>query len=122
MNVKYMTRESIALFLLRCAIASVFIYAAVASFLNPDNWVEFFPLFLQQAIPEHILITGFSVYEIIMAVWLLSGKFTFYAAVISALTISGIVIFNLSVLDVIFRDFAIMLSAVSLAVFTYKKK
>jgi uncharacterized membrane protein YphA (DoxX/SURF4 family) len=117
-----MKRETIAYFFLRGAIASVFIYAAIASFFDPDNWIEFFPLFLQQAVPEHILISFFSIYEIILASWLLSGKFTFYAAVLSILTISGIIIFNLSVLDVVFRDFAIVLSAVSLAVFTYKKK
>jgi uncharacterized membrane protein YphA (DoxX/SURF4 family) len=117
-----MKRETIAFFILRCAIASVFIYAAIASFLSPDDWVEFFPLFIQKAIPEHILISVFSFYELVLATWLIYGKYTFYAAVLAALTISGIIIFNLNVLDIVFRDFAIILSAVSLAVFTYKKK
>lgn len=117
-----MKRDTVALFILRCAIASVFIYAAITSFLAPDDWVEFFPLFLQKAIPEHMLIGVFSFYELVLAAWLIYGKYTFYAAVLAAVTISSIIIFNLTVLDIVFRDFAIILSAASLAVFTYKKK
>jgi len=117
-----MKQQTVAFLLLRTAIASVFAYASVASFLSPDNWIGFFPLFLQHAVPENILLNGFSLYEILLAVWLISGKFTFYAAVLSVLTIGGIIVFNLNLLDIVFRDFAIVLAAASLAVFSYKNK
>lgn len=107
--------------MLRAAIASVFAYAAVASFISPDNWIGYFPIFLRHAIPQNILLNGFSVYELLLAVLLLWGKFTFYAAILAALTLCGIMVFNSDQLDIIFRDFAIILSAASLAVFTYKK-
>jgi uncharacterized membrane protein YphA (DoxX/SURF4 family) len=116
-----MKYNRLAFFFLRAAIASVFAYAAIGSFLTPDNWIGFFPSFLRQLVPQPLLLSGFSVYELFLAVWLLSGKYTFYAAILAALTLSGIIVFNYDQLDIIFRDFAIILSAISLAIFTYKK-
>jgi uncharacterized membrane protein YphA (DoxX/SURF4 family) len=116
-----MNQKSFAFFLLRAAIASVFAYASIASFITPDNWIGYFPLFLRHLVPQPILLTGFSLYEFALAVWLLSGRFTFYAAILSLLTLSGIIVFNITQLDIVFRDFAIILSAASLAVFSYKK-
>jgi len=117
-----MNQKSFAFFLLRAAIAIVFAYAAIASYITPGNWLGYFPLFLRNLVPQTILLTGFSIYELLLAVWLLSGKFTFYAAVVALLTLCGIVLSNLYALDILFRDFAIILSAASLAVFTYKNK
>ena len=116
-----MNQKTFAFFLLRSAIASVFGYAAIASFVTPDNWIGYFPLFLRHIIPQSILLTFFSVYELILAVWLLVGKFIFIAAILAAVTLSGIIIFNIDQLDIVFRDFTIILAALSLAVFTYKK-
>lgn len=116
-----MDRKTLAFFLWRTAIASVFAYAAIASFLTPDNWIGYFPEFLRHLVPQNILLGGFSLYELALAVWLLSGKLTFYAAVLAAITLIGIVSFNIAQLDIVFRDFAIILSAASLAMFTFKK-
>jgi len=116
-----MKQNNLALFILRTAIASVFAYAAISSFITPDNWIGYFPSFLRHLIPQNILLTGFSIYELALAVWLLSGKFTFFAALLSVLTLTGIIVVNFDQLDILFRDFAIILSAVSLAVFSYKK-
>ncbi len=115
-----MNKTTIGLILLRLSIASVFVYAAIASFITPENWIGYFPQFLQHAIPQQILLTGFSLYEILLAVWLLSGKKTFYAAILAACTLFGIIVANVVEIDILFRDFAIILAAFSLAVFTYK--
>jgi hypothetical protein len=116
-----MNQQRFAFFLLRSAIASVFAYAAIASFITPDNWIGFFPIFLSRIVPQNILLTSFSIYELALAVWFLTGKFTFYASLLAILTLSGIIIFNIDQLDIVFRDFAIILSAASLVAFTYKK-
>jgi uncharacterized membrane protein YphA (DoxX/SURF4 family) len=115
-----MKQKTVAFFLLRAAIASVFAYAAIASFITPDNWIGFFPLFLQHLVPQNFLLNGFSIYELLLAVWLLSGKFTFYAAILSCITLSGVILFNINLLDIVFRDFAIVVAAASLAGFSYK--
>ncbi|HWY79849.1 MAG TPA: DoxX family membrane protein [Candidatus Sulfotelmatobacter sp.] len=116
-----MNQKKLAFLFLRAAIASVFAYAAIASLITPDNWIGFFPIFLRHLIPQQILLGGFSFYEIILAVCLALGKFTFFAAILAALTLSGIIVFNFSQIDIVFRDLAIILSALSLATFTYKK-
>ena len=58
-------------------------------------------------------------YQIGLALWLLSGKYTFYAAILAAVTLLGIIFPNISDLDVIFRDVAIFFGAVALALLTY---
>lgn len=116
-----MNQKIFAFSLLRSAIASVFVYAAIASFVTPDNWIGYFPLFLRHLIPQSLLLTFFSVYELVLAIWLLTGKYTFFAAILAAVTLSGIIVFNIDQLDIVFRDLAIILAALSLATFTYKK-
>lgn len=115
-----MNKKVFANFLLRLAIASVFAYAAIASFIAPLNWIGYFPVFLRDIVPQQILLNGFSLYELVLSLWLLSGKKTFYAAVIATITLVGIIIANIGLTDILFRDFAIILAAASLAVSEYK--
>src|SRR3989344_4625679 len=103
-------------------LALMFMYAALSSFRSPNNWIGFFPSFVLDLIPSTILLTSFSVIELIVAVWLISGKYTLYAALVSAAMLLGIVIFNLGVLDVVFRDVGLGFAAIALAVLHYKKK
>lgn len=102
-------------FLLRIGLAIVFGYAATASFLDPIAWQGYFPRFLRELIPANILLTTFSIYEILLALWLLSGKYTYYAAILASITMAAIVLPNLNQLDVIFRDIAILFAALALA-------
>lgn len=115
-----MNEKPLAHFFLRMAIASVFIYAAVASFINPNNWIGYFPSFLQQLVPPSLLLNLFSIYELGLSAWLLLGKKPFFAAVLAMLTLSGIIIFNLTQIDIVFRDLAIIFAALSLAIYTRK--
>lgn len=116
-----MEKVKLASLLLRIGLATVFAYAAISSFLMPDNWVGYFPQFLRHLVPQSILLTGFSVYESVLALWLLIGKQAFAAAILSTLTISGIIFTNIAQLDVIFRDFAIVFASLALAALNFKK-
>lgn len=111
-------KTKLATLILRVGLAFSFSYAALSSFLEPDQWIGWFPALLKQLIPNPPLLLLFSIYEILLAVWLLSGKKTFFAALLSAATLAGIVIFNLSQMIVVFRDLSLCLSALSLAVLT----
>jgi len=111
-------KEVLASLFLRIGLAFAFFYAAIASFIFPENWIGFFPAFLRTS---WILIL-FSVYEIILGLWLLSNKKTFYVSIISAVTLFFIVVFNLTLFDLVFRDVSIFFMAVALAVLSYKKK
>ena len=107
--------------LLRIGLVIVFLYAAIASFIEPSVWISFFPNWLKNIISANILLFTFSIYEIVLSLWLLSGKKTFYAAILSSLTLLAIIIFNLDVLVIVFRDFAILSASIALAVLSYEE-
>lgn len=110
---------SLVSFLLRAGLASVFLYAAVAAFIEPDAWIGYLPVFLRHMFPANLLLAGFSTYQILLSLWLLSGKKTFYVALLSALTLVGIIVANIGALDIVFRDFAILFAALALAALSY---
>ena len=109
-----MSKQKIPLILLRVGIAFTFFYAAIFSFLNPNDWIGFFPIFLRNLFGAQLL-NIFSFYELILGFWLLSGKYGFAASLISAATILGIIVFNLGALDIVFRDFGLFFAALALA-------
>lgn len=109
-------KDLLVSFILRSGLAVVFFYAAIAAFLDPNSWVGFIPSWIKTIIPGRIFLILYSIYELVLGVWLLSNKKTYYAAVLSAITMFAIIIFNIGVLDILFRDIAILLSAVALAV------
>lgn len=109
-------------FFLRVGLASVFLYAAIAAFLEPISWVGFLPVWLRNIFPENILLLGFSVYELVLSLWLLSGYKASAAAAFSGLTLLFIIIYNLGALDIIFRDVAIFFSALALLALSLEQK
>ncbi|HSW37697.1 MAG TPA: DoxX family membrane protein [Candidatus Saccharimonadales bacterium] len=100
--------------LLRVGLATVFLYASISSFKNPQDWVGYLPRFLKDMLPAGTLLKLFSVYEISLAIWLLSGKFVKYAGLLSALTLSGIVLANFSLFAISFRDIGLIFASLAL--------
>lgn len=110
-----MKKERVISLLLRIGLAAVFGYAGVAAFLQPDSWIGYLPEFLRESFDPRFLLSAFSSAELVLAIWLLSGRFQFMAGIMSALAILGILTFNLALLDVVFRDIAIFFAALALA-------
>lgn len=108
-------------FLLRSGTAIVLLYAAFSAYLNPGAWISFVPGFIARIIPVTAFLILWSIYEILLALWLLSGWQSFKAAVLASITLFAITVFNVIGLDIVFRDVAILLSAIALAVIHYKK-
>lgn len=98
--------------LLRLGLALVFLYAAIASLLNPADWIGFIPSPLR----SNLTLTVFSFYEIALALWLLLSKKSIYPPLLAALTLLLIILTNLGALDIVFRDIAIFLAALPLVV------
>lgn len=105
--------------LLRIGLAVVFLYAAYGAFMQPDVWIGYLPGFIATSSSATIILQIFSVIEIVLSIWLLIGKKTFYAAVIAAVMLVGIISSNLSELDVIFRDFGLLFAALALAALSF---
>ena len=116
-----MDKNKLAIFFLRIGIAFAFFYVAIFSFLNPTSWIGFIPKFVELFVPAQIFLYGHAAFDMLLGIWLLTNRKIFYAAILSALTMFGIIIFNLSAMDIIFRDVAIFFSAISLALLTRKR-
>lgn len=113
------SREQIASLVLRLGLAFVLGYVAWASYTDPVAWIGFFPQWLRRLIPAEPLLAIFSGYEIVLGLWLLSGWKIFWSSLFMALTMFGIVAFNLGAMPIVFRDIAIGCAALSLSIIYY---
>ncbi len=106
--------NKIANLLLRIGLATVLLYASVSSFITPADWIGYLPHFLTSCISGKFLLHVFSVYELLLAIWLLLGTYIKYAALIAALTFSGIILTNTGLLAVTFRDITMVFASLAL--------
>ncbi|MBM3257186.1 MAG: DoxX family membrane protein [Candidatus Liptonbacteria bacterium] len=100
--------------LIRWGLAFVFLYAGLASLLRPLDWIGYFPPFLLALIPQGFLLPAFAVIEIVLAVWLFSGRRVKAAGWVAFCLLLGITIFNFGIFDVVFRDVGLALGALAL--------
>jgi uncharacterized membrane protein len=107
--------DQLASWFLRAGLAFVFSYAAVSSFLHPVTFARYFPAFLPTSWATDLL-PVFAVYEMLLVVGFMTRRYTYAAAVLSALTLSGIIVMNPDAFGVLFRNVAIACGALALAV------
>ena len=69
--------------------------------------------------PDEVLLHAFGIVEVILALWILSGRRIFWPSVATTLMLLGIVAFNPTNFQVLFRDLAIAAMPISLAVINY---
>jgi hypothetical protein len=112
MNIK--GNNKLASLLIRIGLAAVLLYASVSSFKSPYNWIGYLPHTLTDHFSAHLLLHIFSVYEIILALWLLSGLYIKYVAVLAALSFSAIILSNFNLLSITFRDIAMVFASLAL--------
>ncbi|HEX6462202.1 MAG TPA: DoxX family membrane protein [Candidatus Saccharimonadales bacterium] len=105
--------------LIRIGLAIIFTYAAVASFVSPREWIGFLPQPLTAIFPAEILLQIFSVVELLLAAWLLSGVYVRFAALFAAFMLAGIVVSNFQLFSISFRDIALIFAALALAAMSH---
>lgn len=107
-------KNQLASFFLRSGLGIVFLYAAIASFLTPTSWAGFFPAWMAALLPVNILLILFSLFEILLALWLFSAYKAPYAGIVAAVILFLITVFNVQELDIVFRDVALLFAALAL--------
>lgn len=108
------TNQRLAVLILRLGLAFVLVYAAVSAFRQPATWISFVPPFSTKFIVASASLHIIAVVQIILALWLLVGKYSQYAALFTAALLFGIVIFNLQALIETFRDIGLIAMALAL--------
>lgn len=101
--------------LLRLGLAFIFGFAAIDSLFNPNDWVGYLPKVATNFIQSDLLLKLLSVYELVLATWLLVGKQVRFAAMLSALTLAGIAVSNINLFIISFRDVGLVFAALALA-------
>ncbi|MAZ67157.1 hypothetical protein CL652_00040 [bacterium] len=103
--------------ILRAGLAFSFLYPPVSAWFNPFAWIGYFPSFVLDLVGRYdmFVLHTFGATEILIGLWILFGKKVFWPSTLAAAYILGIVIFNLSEMDVVFRDISILAIAVVLA-------
>lgn len=110
------SRIQTARLLLRLGLAFVFLYAAGEVYFNPEGFWRFIPDFVQDILPKGPFLTVFGLFEIGLAVWLLSGWRGHLSAGLAAIVMLMIIICNPDLFSILFRNVAIGCAALALAV------
>lgn len=101
--------------ILRASVAISFLYPPYAALRDPDGWVGYFPQFVSGFGNEIFLLHTFGAVEVVLGLWILSGWRIAYPALAASALLVAIVAFNLAQFEVLFRDLAIALAALALA-------
>ena len=112
--------------LLRVGLAFSFVYPAIDAYFDPASRLGYFPHYVISAfhviaiplkLSDVLLLHGFGLLEILLALWVLFGKRIQVPALIMAILLGVIVLTNLdpSNFSVVFRDVSIAFSALALA-------
>jgi len=117
-----MSYQRAAAFFLQGGLAFVLLYAAVSALQEPSAWISYIPAFTTSLIPAALSLILISYFQIILAIWLVSGFYTRYAALVAAALIFGLVLFNLNTLIITFRDIGLVLAALALFFLTSNRQ
>ena len=111
-----MRRERLAHVSLRIGAAFAFLYPPIAAVFDPVSWLGYFPHFIRALpIDSLVLLHGFGIIEVILALWILSGWRIRIPALVMTAMLLAIVAFNLAQIDIVFRDLSIAAVTLSLA-------
>jgi len=99
---------------IRLGLIFVFVWAAVMMSIDPASYLHYMPSWVEVVIPRYYALHAFSAYEILLCIWLVSGKKTFYSGLLAALTIAALTIVNYQYFHILFRNVAIFASALAL--------
>lgn len=99
---------------LRAGLAVVFAYAAIASLKTPNDWIGYLPSFTTKLVDPSLALQLLSIFQLVLAAWLLIGWQTRIAAAVCVLMLGGIVVSNFSLLAITFRDLGLMFAALAL--------
>lgn len=100
--------------LLRSGLAFVFLYAAV--FVSGTSLGDkYVPSFVTQIMPIRTFLIIFGIFEVILSLWILSGKLKMYSGILVAVLLTVITLFNVSLFSILFRNIAIIAAALAFA-------
>jgi hypothetical protein len=108
------TNDQIVSLFLRIGLAFALVYAAVDAFKEPVAWLSYVPNFVNHFMATGTMLDLVSVTQLVLALWLLIGKYIRPAVIITLFLLGGITLFNLNALYITFRDVGLFFAAAAL--------
>lgn len=114
-------KARVAHFALRAGAAFAFAYPAINAWGDPDSWLGYFPPFVFSitgalGLPDTATLHLFGALELLLAAWFLWGKHLFWPSALATAMLLAIVGFNLTQMQVLFRDISIAALTFALAI------
>jgi len=116
-----MTRSALDDLLLRTAVGFSFLYPAIDGVIHPDAWISFFPPFVLTLVPGIIALYAWCLVEAVIALWIFSGRNIFLPSLAATAALVLIVVFNLSLMEIVFRDIGLACAAAALVIRSSKR-
>jgi len=111
-----MSREQQVHVVLRIGTAFAFLYPPIRALNDPISWISYFPQVIRSLpFDSLVLLHGFGIIEIVLALWILSGWRIRVPAVLATGMLLAIVMFNVADFDVLFRDLSLAALTLALA-------
>ena len=117
-----MNYQKFAPYLLRVGVASAFFYPPIAAYFNPDGWIWFVPDFVEIFVPKELFLNLFGIVELAIAFGLLILKNPTIPALAASGLLASIIFLDWQAFDIVFRDIAILLSALAIVALYYNKE
>lgn len=108
--------------LLRIGLAGVFLYAAVAAWLSPQDWIGYLPAVVADSPSGPLALQLWGGFEVLVALWLLSGWNAKWSGLVAAFLMLGVIVQNVTIFDIVFRDVAILFMALALSAMAWGGK
>jgi hypothetical protein len=113
--------ERLQSWLLRGGLGFVLSYAATSSLVHRETFAGYFPSFIPDTWAIELL-PVFAVFETLLAVGLMTYRYTYLASIFAGFTMIAIIAVNPYEFDVLFRNVAIACAAFALAVQTRRER
>ncbi|MBI5644639.1 hypothetical protein HY970_00920 [Candidatus Kaiserbacteria bacterium] len=108
--------------ILRIGVAFAFLYPPIDGIFHPETWIGYFPSFVHGILPDAVLLHGFGIFEILIALWILTGKQIALPSFAATGMLVAIVVFNHNQFEILFRDLTIAASTLALALDAYRRE
>lgn len=105
-----------AYLVLRLGLGFAFLYPPIDAIFDSASWVGYLPHFIRGFVPDLVLLHAFGVLEIVIALWILSGKKIRTPSALACVILLVIVCLNLDQFEIVFRDLSIAAIALALTI------
>jgi len=111
-----MSRQKAVSLLLQFATSLYLTYVGVASLINPDIWISYFPSYIHNLTFAFVLLKLWALFLLFLAIWIMSGKRIFIPTFVATIILILTTLISLPIPEYFFHNVALTCGAFSLCI------